>query len=165
MRLNGRRLVVCAIAAAAFAGTRLLAQTGSPAVKSPPRAGVIIEKPKPRTETYGGCRILADGTFSGSWGPSGLPTLAFTIGPGATMADAMHANKARFTGPGRYPDEIIAVYLGKTALEDGYGGLGTIVIAADGHSGTFTTNDGKASGRFDCGAAPSRHQYFPPTTT
>jgi hypothetical protein len=72
------------------------------------------------------------------------------------MADAMHANKARFTGPGRYPNEIITVYLGKTALEDSYGGLGTVVIATDGHSGTFATNDGKASGRFDCGTAPSR---------
>ncbi|MGH9139905.1 MAG: hypothetical protein ACRD2I_02055 [Vicinamibacterales bacterium] len=53
-------------------------------------------------------------------------------------------------------NEILAVSLGKTALEDSYGGLGMVVINADGHSGTFTTNDGKASGRFDCGAAPSR---------
>ena len=36
------------------------------------------------------------------------------------------------------------------------GGLGTIVVNADGHSGTFITKDGKASGSFDCGAAPSR---------
>jgi hypothetical protein len=121
---------------------------------SPPTA--TIEKPKSRTVATGGCRILSDGTFSGTWGPSALPTLAFTIGPGATMADAMHANKAKFTGPGKYQDEILAVYLGKTALEDSYGGLGTVVVSADGHSGTFTTKDGKASGSFDCGAAPAR---------
>jgi hypothetical protein len=121
---------------------------------APPTA--VIEKPKPRTVMTGGCRILSDGTFSGTWGPEALPTLAFTIGPGATMADQMHANKAKFAGPGKYQNEILAVYLGKTALEDSYGGLGTVVINADGHSGTFTTNDGKASGRFDCGAAPSR---------
>jgi hypothetical protein len=72
------------------------------------------------------------------------------------MADQMHANKAKFAGPGKYQNEILMVYLGKTALEDSYGGLGTVVINADGHSGTFTTNDAKASGRFDCGTVPSR---------
>jgi hypothetical protein len=117
---------------------------------------VTIEKPKARTVASGGCRVLSDGTFSGTWGPSALPTLAFTIGPGSTMADQMHANKAKYTGPGRYPNEIVAVYLGKTALEDSYMGLGTIVIAADGHSGTFALNDGSASGHFDCGSTPSR---------
>jgi hypothetical protein len=117
-----------------------------------------IEKPKQRTVTEGFCRILSDGTFTGGWGPSALPTLGFTIGPGATMADAMHANKAKFTGPGRYSNEIIAVYLGKTALEDSYGGLGTVVISADGHSGTFELNDHKASGKFDCGAVPTKQQ-------
>jgi hypothetical protein len=115
-----------------------------------------IEKPKARTVTVGGCRILSDGTFSGMWGPSALPTLAFTIGPRSTMADQMHANKVKYTGPGRYTNEIIAVYLGKTALEDSYMGLGTVVIAGDGRSGTFALNDGTASGHFDCGTTPSR---------
>jgi hypothetical protein len=119
---------------------------------APPTA--IIEKPKPRTVTTGSCRILSDGTLSGTWGPADLPTLAFTIGPGAAMADQMHANKAKFAGPGKYQNEILAIYLGKTALEDSYGGLGTIVVNADGHSGTFTTNDSKAAGRFDCGVVP-----------
>ncbi|HWE00016.1 MAG TPA: hypothetical protein VG345_13290 [Bryobacteraceae bacterium] len=113
-----------------------------------------IEKPKARTVSAGFCKIPGDGTFTGNWGPSALPTLAFTIGPGATMADQMHASKVKYNGPGRYTNEIIAVYLGKTALEDSYGGLGTVTIAADGHSGTFVLNDGKASGRFDCGTAP-----------
>ena len=124
------------------------------AAAAPPSA--TIEKPRPRTVMTGGCRILSDGTFSGSWGPQELPTLAFTIGPGATMADQMHANKAKFAGPGKYQNEILAVYLGKTALEDSYGGLATVTINADAHSGTFQTNDGKAAGRFDCGAVPSR---------
>ncbi len=159
MRLNGQRLVTWLIAIAIVPGARVVAQTRRPAAKSGPRASVTIEKPKPRTETYGGCRILSDGTLSGSWGPSGLPTLVFTIGPGAALADAMHANKAKFAGPGRYPNEIIAVHLGKTALDEAYGGLGTVVIASDGHSGTFATNDGKVSGRFDCGAVPAKpHQ-------
>jgi hypothetical protein len=34
-------------------------------------------------------------------------------------------------------------------------GLGAVVIG-HGHSGTFALNDGTASGRFDCGAAPAR---------
>jgi len=97
----------------------------------------VIEKPKPRTVTTGGCRILSNSTFSGTWGPSALPVLALTIGPASTMADQMHANKAKYTGPGRYPNEVIAVYLGKTALEDSYAGLGTVTIAADGQSGMF----------------------------
>lgn len=70
------------------------------------------------------------------------------------MADAMHANNAKFTGPGTYKNEIIAVYLGKTALQDSYGGLGTVVINADGHTGTFVLNDGSATGHFDCGVPP-----------
>ena len=116
----------------------------------------VIEKPKARTVTTGGCRILSNSTFSGTWGPSALPVLALTIGPGSTMADQMHANKAKYSGPGRYPNEIIAVYLGKTALEDSDAGLGTVTIAADGHSGTFALNDGRAAGHFDCGSVPSQ---------
>ena len=115
-----------------------------------------VDKPKSRTVTTGFCRILSDGTFTANWGRSDLPMLAFTIGPKATMAKEMHASLAPFAGPGRYPDEIIAVYLGNTALVDSYGGLGTITINSDGHTGTFATNDGKATGHFDCGTPPKR---------
>jgi hypothetical protein len=135
-------------------GTALLGSVVSIAAVPPP--SVTLEKPRPLTVTGGGCRILSDDTFSGVWGPSDLPALSFTIGPHSAMADQMHANKAKFTGPGTYQNEIVGVYLGKTALEDSYGGLGTVTIAADGHSGTFALNDGKATGRFECGAAPSR---------
>jgi hypothetical protein len=132
----------------------LLAGAGLSAAAEPT---VTIEKPKARTVTGGFCKILSDGaTFTGNWGPSALPTLALTIGPGSAMADQLHANKAKFAGPGTYTNEIVAVYLGKTALEDSYMGLGTVVVAADGHSGTFALNDKTASGRFDCGAAPVR---------
>ena len=77
------------------------------------------------------------------------------------MADQLHANKAKFTGPGTYKNEIIAVYLGKTALEDSYMGLGTVVINSDKHSGTFLLNDKSAAGHFDCGAPPA----FPDQTS
>jgi hypothetical protein len=121
-----------------------------------PQPTATIDKPKSRTVTGGFCRILSTDTFSGNWGPnSSLPTLALTIGPASAMADALHANKAKFTGPGTYKNEIIAVYLGKTALEDSYLGLGTVIINADKHSGTFTLNDHSAAGHFDCGAPPT----------
>jgi len=114
-----------------------------------------IQKPRTQTVTGGVCRVAADATLGVNIGPhDGMATLAFTIGPGAAMADELHANKAKFTGPGRYANEIMAVYLGKTALEDSYIGLGTVTIAADGKSGSFALNDGKASGTFDCGAPP-----------
>jgi len=121
-----------------------------------PQPTATIDKPKPRTVTGGFCRVLGNDTFSGNFGPnSSLPTLAFTIGPRSAMADQLHANKANFTGPGTYKNEIIAVYLGKTALEDSYMGLGTVIINADKHSGTFSLNDKSAAGHFDCGAPPT----------
>ncbi len=116
---------------------------------------VTIEKPKARTTTGGTCRIVREGTLSGVWGPTSLPTLAIIIGPGSPMDDVMHASKAKFTGLRKYSDVIIAVYLGKTALEDSYNGLGTIVFMAD-NTGTFELNDHSASGHFNCGGPPAR---------
>src|SRR5215467_6077902 len=109
------------------------------------QAKATIQKPKALTVTGGRCLLKADGTLGVNIGPdAAMPTLAFTIGPGAFMADQMHANKAKFTGPGTYANEIVAVYLGKTALEDSYMGVGTVIVAADGRSGTFALNDGTA---------------------
>ncbi len=116
-----------------------------------------IQKPKTLTVSGGICRIKDDGTLGVNIGPNAtMPTLALTIGPGAFMAKEMHANAAKFTGPGKYANEVVALYLGKTALEDSYMGLGTVTINADGKSGTFALNDGKAAGSFDCGVAPQK---------
>ncbi len=132
----------------------LIAVAVASLVAAPPTA--TIQKPKAQTVTGGICRITDDGTTLGvNIGPSStLPTLALTVGPRAGMADEMHANKAKFAGPGKYTNELMALYLGKTALEDSYLGLGTVTIAADGKSGAFALNDGKAAGTFDCGAPP-----------
>jgi hypothetical protein len=51
---------------------------------------------------------------------------------------------------------IIAVYLGATAATDSYGGLGTVVVNPDGHSGSFTLDDATASGTWTCGGPPTR---------
>lgn len=115
-----------------------------------------IQKPKAQTVSGGGCRLSNDGVLGVNIGPNpALPVVALTVGP-SPMADMMRANKAKFAGPGKYTNEIIAVYLGKTAREDAYAGLGTVVVAADGKSGTFALNDGTAAGTFDCGAPPAK---------
>src|ERR1043165_2518444 len=120
----------------------------------PPQATATIQKPKPQTVTGGVCRVLSDGAFSVQIGPNpNMRTLAIAIGP-SPMAEQLHANTAKYAGPGKYANEIIAVYLGKTALEDSYIDLGTVTINADGKSGVFALNDGTASGSFDCGAVP-----------
>ena len=127
----------------------------SPLVEA--QAKATIQKPKALTVTGGRCLLKADGTLGVNIGPdASMPALALTVGPGAFAADQMHANKAKFAGPGKYANEIVAVYLGKTALEDSYIGLGTVTVAADGKSGTFALNDGKAAGTFDCGAVPAK---------
>ena len=149
MRVNARAILCASLLGTCVVSARAAAQ-GASAVSA------TIEKPKSRTAANGFCRILSDGTFTANWGRSDLPLLAFTIGPKATMAREMHASLAPFAGPGRYPNEIIAVYLGNTALVDIYGGLGTVTINPDDHSGTFKTNDGKATGHFDCGKPPKR---------
>jgi hypothetical protein len=43
------------------------------------------------------------------------------------------------------------VYLGKTALEESYGGLGTITVNSDWRTGSFTLNNGTSKGTWDCG--------------
>jgi hypothetical protein len=134
----------------------LIAVAVAPLTAATPTA--TIQKPKAQTVTGGMCRLTGDGTTLGvNIGPNAaMPAVALTVGPRSAMADALHANTATFAGPGTYANEIIALYLGKTALEDSYMGLGTVTIAADGKSGTFALNDGKASGTFDCGAAPAK---------
>lgn len=123
-----------------------------------PTPTATIQKPKAQTATGGMCRLTDDGSTLGvNIGPNAkMPTLALTVGPRSAMADALHANTAKFVGAGKYANEIIALYLGKTALEDSYMGLGTVTIAADGKSGTFALNDGRAAGTFDCGAPPAK---------
>jgi hypothetical protein len=148
----GAEAVATAVAVLALC----LAPRSATAQAARPHASVTIERPKARTVDGGSCRILSDGTFSATFPPDALPTLGFTIGPKATMAAEMHASLAPFKGPGTYKDEILAVYLGKTVSDESYGGLGAVTINPDGHSGTFTTKDGKAAGHFDCGAVPTK---------
>ena len=129
-----------------------VAAVGAAAAPSPTAA---IQRPRALTASGGACRVSADGAILGvNIGPNpAMPTLALTVGP-SPMADAMRANKAKYTGPGTYTNEIVALYLGKTALDDSHIGLGTVVVNPDGKSGTFELNDHTGAGTFDCGARP-----------
>ena len=139
----------------AFGSFWALSLAGGMFAAAPPTA--IIQKPKAMTVTGGQCRIAADATLGVNVGPNAsMPVVALTVGPGAFMAKEMHANLAKFAGPGKYENEILALYLGKTATEDAVIGLATVVVNADGKSGTFTMNDDRASGTFDCGTAPAK---------
>ena len=143
---DARRLV--SVAGAIALG--LVAIPNARAQGTPPATAKIV---RPRARVVSGGRCLNDqhGTLGGVFGPSALPPLAFTIGPRSAMADQMHASKAAYTGPGKYRNVIVMVYLGKTALEDTYGGLGTVTVNADSRTGSFVLNDGSAAGTWDCG--------------
>jgi hypothetical protein len=118
---------------------------------SAPSGGAKVAKPKARSVASAHCVNFHEGTLGGVFGRSELPLLAFTIGPKSAMADQMHASKAKFTGPGAYKNVIVMVYLGKTALEDTYGGLGTVTVNSDWRTGSYRLNDGTSAGTWDCG--------------
>ena len=155
MAASAATLLAFVVARPAVAQSTSSSKTAQ-AASGAPTGSVTIVKPKARMVTGAVCRILDGNTFGGTWGPSALPALAFTIGPGSVMADQMHASKAPYKGPGRYANVIVAVYMGKTALEDSYMGLGTVTVNPDARSGSFGLNDGSASGSWNCGSAPTR---------
>jgi hypothetical protein len=130
----------------------VIAATGSTA-QGTPTGGAKVERPKAASVATAHCVNFHEGSLGGVFGKTELPLLAFTIGPKSAMADQMHASKAKFTGPGTYKNVVVMVYMGKTALENTYGGLGTITVNPDWRTGKFTLNNGTAAGTWDCGAA------------
>jgi hypothetical protein len=150
MRRHGRRTErltwMLGMALVASIAARSSAQSGA-------AGGAKIERPKARSVASAHCVNFHEGTLGGVFGRSELPLLAFTIGPKSAMADQMHASKAKFTGPGTYRNVVVMVYLGKTAVEDSYGGLGTVTVKPDWRTGSFVLNNGTAAGTWDCGTA------------
>jgi hypothetical protein len=136
--------VIGAALVAAVGATRSSAQSG-------PAGGAKVERPKVRSVATAHCVNFHEGSLGGVFGRTELPLLAFTIGPKSAMADQMHASKAKFSGPGTYRNVVVMVYLGKTALEESYGGLGTITVNSDWRTGSFTLNNGTSNGTWDCG--------------
>jgi hypothetical protein len=79
---------------------------------------------------------------------SGGHNLGFNIGP-IQGVDLPHS--APYTGPGTYTGAQIAGWRVPSDPTSMFTGRGTIVVHADGQTGTFATDDGKVSGTWDCG--------------
>jgi hypothetical protein len=107
------------------------------------KATAKLDKPFTFLVSGGSCESDGKGNVGAVFGNA----LAFNIGP-ATVA-MPGVNKAPYKGPGTYRKVIITGYPDKKIL---FAGLGTVVVGADRQQGTFATDDGKASGSWNCGA-------------
>lgn len=108
------------------------------------KAGAKLVKPVAKTIDDGTCESDGQGTIGANFENA----VAFNIGPQTGGASVMKMNTAPYKGPGTYTRVIISGY-----PEKGHSflGLGTVVVNADRRTGTFATDDGKASGTWDCG--------------
>jgi hypothetical protein len=147
---RNRRLVSRLLQGTTLRGTVLLA-AWSAALFAPAAAQTVslgkatakLDKPFTLAVTGGSCESDGKGNVGAVFGNA----LAFNIGP-ATVA-MPGVNKAPYKGPGTYRKVIITGYPDKKIL---FAGLGTVVVGADRQQGTFATDDGKASGSWNCGA-------------
>jgi hypothetical protein len=96
------------------------------------------------TVNSGACESDGEGTIGANFGNA----LAFNIGPKTGGANILKMSTAPYKGSGTYTKVIISGY-----PEKGHSflGLGTVVVNGDRKTGTFLTDDGKASGSWDCG--------------
>lgn len=131
-----------AVAAMLLAGCKHGASGGS----ATGNASAKMVKPVAMTIDSGSCE--SDG--EGSVGANFASSLAFNIGPKTGGASIMKMNTAPYKGPGTYTEVIVSGYPSKGHA---FVGLGTVVVNSDRRTGTFATDDGKASGTWDCGAA------------
>lgn len=107
-------------------------------------AGAKLDKPVAMTVNSGSCESDGQGTIGASFAVA----MAFNIGPKTGGAAFLKMNMAPYKGPGAYPKVIISGYPDKGHT---FFGLGTVVVNADRRTGTFVTDDGTASGSWDCG--------------
>jgi hypothetical protein len=125
---------VC-IGVSAGGGTVLAASGG---------AGAKFDKPVSLTIDGGTCESDGKGSIGANFGSA----LAFDMGPAVIAPPGLNMSRAPYKGPGTYREVIISGYPAKGVV---FLDLGTIVVNADRHSGTFATDDGKAAGSWDCG--------------
>lgn len=102
-----------------------------------------LDKPIALAVTGGSCESDGKGDVGANFGNA----LAFNIGPATVGMPDM--SKAPYKGPGTYRKVIISGYPDKKTV---FVGLGTVTVNADRQTGTFATDDGQASGSWDCGA-------------
>ncbi|HZU91506.1 MAG TPA: hypothetical protein VE993_19805 [Stellaceae bacterium] len=106
------------------------------------KATAKLDKPFALAVTGGSCESDGKGNVGAVFGNA----LAFNIGPATVGMPGI--SKAPYKGPGTYRKVIITGYPDKKVL---FAGLGTVVVDADRQKGTFATDDGKASGSWNCG--------------
>ena len=107
------------------------------------KAGAKLDKPVALNVSGGACESDGKGSVGANFGNA----LTFNIGPATVGVPDM--NRAPFLGPGTYRHVMITGYPAKGTV---FAGLGTITVNGDRRSGTFATDDGAASGSWDCGA-------------
>ncbi len=107
------------------------------------KASAKLDKPVALTVATGSCESDGKGSVGANFGNA----LAFNIGPATVGMPDM--SKAPYKGPGTYRKVIVSGYPDKKTV---FAGLGTVVVNADRQTGTFATDDGKASGSWNCGA-------------
>lgn len=117
---------------------------GAPGVAAAANASAKLVKPVAMTINSGSCESDGEGTVGANFGNA----LAFNIGPKTGGASFLKMNTAPYKGPGTYTKVIISGYPQKGQT---FFGLGTVVVNVDRRTGTFKTDDGKASGSWDCG--------------
>jgi len=103
-----------------------------------------LEKPVAMAVNSGSCESDGQGTIGATFGAA----LAFNIGPKTVGGAFLKMNMAPYKGPGTYTKVILSGYPEKG---QSFFGLGTVVVHADRRTGIFATDDGKASGSWDCG--------------
>jgi hypothetical protein len=116
----------------------------APGVAAAAGASAKLVKPVAMSINSGACESDGEGTVGANFGNA----LAFNIGPKTGGANVLKMNTTPYKGSGTYTKVIISGYPGKGHT---FFGLGTVVVKADRRTGTFVTDDGKASGSWDCG--------------
>jgi|GEM_PF-1140130 hypothetical protein len=130
--------------AAAVLATFLLGAAGAAVqAQAAGKAGATLQKPVAITVTGGSCESDGRGSVGANFGNA----LTFNIGPATVGMPGM--NKEPYRGPGTYRKVIISGYPNKKVI---FAGLGTVIVNPDRQSGTFATDDGRASGSWNCGA-------------
>lgn len=85
---------------------------------------------------------------NGSIGANFLNKLAFNIGPATGGAKMLGMDTKPYKGAGTYSKVVVTGFVDP---KHSFGLLGTIVVNPDRRTGTFASEDGKASGTWDCG--------------
>ena len=117
---------------------------GVSGVSAAASAGAKLDRPVAMTINSGSCESDGHGTIGANF----RAALAFNIGPKTGGAAFLKMNMAPYRGPGTYTKVIISGYPDKGHT---FFGLGTVVVNVDRRTGTFVTDDGAASGAWNCG--------------